>query len=82
MITVQNLSKQYGSHINFDDVAFNLNSRERVGLVGKNGHGKTTLFRLLTGQEQCDEGIIKIPKDYRIGYLNQHIHFTKPTVLE
>ena len=82
MITVQNLSKQYGSHIIFDDVAFNLNSRERVGLVGKNGHGKTTLFRLLTGQEQCDEGIIKIPKDYRIGYLNQHIHFTKPTVLE
>ncbi|MBO1223575.1 MAG: ATP-binding cassette domain-containing protein [Candidatus Scalindua sediminis] len=82
MISVLNLSKQFVTHIIFDNVTFNLNSRERVGLVGKNGHGKTTLFRLLTGQEQYDEGTIKIPKDYRIGYLNQHIHFTRPTVLE
>ncbi len=82
MISVLNLTKQFVTHIIFDNVTFNLNSRERVGLVGKNGHGKTTLFRLLTGQEQYDEGTIKIPKDYRIGYLNQHIHFTRPTVLE
>lgn len=82
MITVQNLSKRYGNQVIFDNITFNLNLRERVGLVGRNGHGKTTLFRLLTGQEQYDEGTIKIPKDYRIGYLNQHIHFTRPTVLE
>jgi ATP-binding cassette subfamily F protein 3 len=37
---------------------------------------------MLTGQEQCDEGIIAVPKNYRIGYLSQHINFTKPTVLE
>ncbi len=82
MISVQNMSKRYTDNIIFDNVTFNLSSRERVGLVGRNGHGKTTLFRLLTGQEQYDEGTIKIPRDYRIGYLNQHINFIKPTVLE
>ena len=82
MISVQNLSKQYSGHIIFDHVSFGLSSRERIGLIGRNGHGKTTLFRLLIGQEQCDEGTIKIPRDYRIGYLSQHILFTRPTVLE
>ena len=82
MITVQNLCKQYVSQVIFDNVTFSLSRRERVGLVGRNGHGKTTLFRLITGQEQIDEGTISVPKDYKIGYLNQHIHFTKPTVLE
>jgi len=82
MISVQNLSKRYTENIIFDNITFNLSSRERVGLVGRNGHGKTTLFRFIIGQEQYDEGIIKIPKDYRIGYLDQHINFTRPTVLE
>ncbi len=82
MISVQYLSKQYFEQVVFDDISFNLSSRERVGLVGRNGHGKTTLFRMLIGQEDCDKGIIAIPKNYRIGYLDQHIDFTKPTVLE
>ncbi|MDR4497033.1 MAG: ATP-binding cassette domain-containing protein [Candidatus Scalindua sp.] len=82
MISVQNLSKQYSGHIIFDHISFGLSSRERIGLIGRNGHGKSTLFRLLIGQENCDEGTIKIPRDYRIGYLSQHICFTRPTVLE
>ncbi|MCP5007068.1 MAG: ABC-F family ATP-binding cassette domain-containing protein [Planctomycetes bacterium] len=82
MISVQNLSKQYFGHVIFDHVSFGLSPRERIGLIGRNGHGKTTLFRLLTGEEQHDNGTIKIPKDYRIGYLSQHISFTKPTLLE
>lgn len=82
MISVQNLSKQYFGHVIFNRISFGLSPRERIGLIGRNGHGKTTLFRLLTGDEQYDEGTIKIPKDYRIGYLSQHISFTKPTVLE
>jgi ATP-binding cassette subfamily F protein 3 len=76
------LSKQYFEQVVFDNISFNLNPRERVGLVGRNGHGKTTLFRMLIGQEDCDKGIIAIPKNYRIGYLDQHIDFSKPTVLE
>ncbi len=82
MISVHNLSKQYFGHVIFDNISFGLSPRERIGLIGRNGHGKTTLFRLLIGEEQYDEGTVKIPKDYRIGYLSQHINFTKPTVLE
>ncbi len=82
MISVQYVSKQYLEQVIFNNISFNLNSRERTALVGRNGHGKTTLFRMLTGEEQCDEGIIAVPKNYRIGYLSQHINFTKPTVLE
>ncbi len=76
------MSKQYFEQVVFDNISFSLSPRERVGLVGRNGHGKTTLFRMLTGQEDCDKGIIAIPKNYRIGYLDQHINFSKPTVLE
>ena len=82
MISVQYLSKQYTDQVVFDKISFNLSPRERIGLVGRNGHGKTTLFRLLIGQEECDEGIIAVPNNYRIGYLNQHINFSRPTVLE
>ncbi|MFQ5688290.1 MAG: ABC-F family ATP-binding cassette domain-containing protein [Candidatus Scalindua sp.] len=82
MISVQYLSKQYADQVVFDKISFNLNPRERIGLVGRNGHGKTTLFRMLTGEEEYDEGIIAIPTNYRIGYLNQHIDFSRPTVLE
>jgi len=53
-----------------------------LGLVGRNGHGKTTLFRLILGQEEPDSGEITIPRNYRIGHLEQHLHFTRPTILE
>jgi len=82
MISVQDVNKHYLEQVIFDNISFNLNPRERTALVGRNGHGKTTLFRMLTGQEQCDKGTIAVPKNYRIGYLSQHINFTKPTVLE
>jgi len=82
MITVHNLSKQYGEQVLFRDISFSIGDRERVGLVGRNGHGKSTLFKILTGQEAYDEGKIITPQNYRIGYLSQHIDFTKDTVLE
>lgn len=82
MISVQNLSKQYGHQVIFDKISFSVNPCERVGLVGRNGHGKTTLLKLLIQQEPYDEGSIISAKNYRIGHLNQHIHFSKMTVLE
>ncbi len=82
MISIENLSKQYGSQVLFEDIYFNINSRERIGLVGRNGHGKSTLFKIFTGQETADSGNIRVPSGYRTGYLDQHIHFTKPTVLD
>ena len=51
MIIVNNITKSYGSQVLFKDTGFKLNDRERLGLVGRNGHGKTTLFRLITGEQ-------------------------------
>jgi len=82
MISIKNLTKQYGGRELFSDVSFDVLSGERVGLVGRNGHGKTTLFRMITGEEQPDDGKIFKPNKYSIGYLGQHLNFTKPTVLD
>ena len=73
MITVENLTKSYGTEVLFDKVYFKLNSKEKIGVVGRNGHGKTTLFRLITGQVPADSGEIVIPRHYRIGYVLQEI---------
>jgi ATP-binding cassette subfamily F protein 3 len=82
MIQVKNLSKHFGGQDLFDGVSFQMGQRERVGLVGRNGSGKSTLFKLILGELSADSGEITIPKGYRLGALEQHIHFTKPTVLE
>jgi len=66
----------------FDDTAFKINPRERVGLVGRNGHGKTTLFRIITSEESPDAGTITVPKHYRIGYVTQKLDFAENTVLK
>ncbi|MBC2716825.1 MAG: ABC-F family ATP-binding cassette domain-containing protein [Desulfobacteraceae bacterium] len=82
MISVDSLSKSFGGSVLFHNASFKINRRERVGLVGRNGHGKTTLFRILSGQEEADSGNIAIPKNYRIGYVKQEINFTENTVFE
>jgi ATP-binding cassette subfamily F protein 3 len=82
MISVDSLSKSFGASVLFQNASFKINRRERVGLVGRNGHGKTTLFRILSGQENADSGNIAIPKNYRIGYVKQAFSFTENTVLE
>ncbi len=82
MISVENISKSYGSYVLFEEASFKINPKERVGLVGRNGHGKTTLFRLIKKEELPDSGAIIIPRRYRIGCVEQHIKFTKDTVLK
>ncbi len=82
MLTIQNLSKSYGPQLLFEDVNLQLGSGERLGLAGRNGFGKSTLFRMILGEETPDEGTISTPRNYRVGHLAQHIHFTKPTILE
>ncbi len=82
MIQVTGLNKSYGRQVLFKNICFNINKKERVGLVGRNGHGKSTLFRLLLGKEEIDSGTISIPKNYIIAHLDQHIHFTEETVLK
>ena len=81
MIKINQLSKSYFARELFTDVTFQMNAGERMGLVGRNGHGKSTLFKLILGQEEADSGEITIPRNYRIGHLEQHLHFTQPTIL-
>jgi len=82
MIQIENVSKSFAGQVLFENVSFRINNRERIGLVGRNGHGKTTLFRMLIGEETVDSGSIIIPKNYRIGYVVQELVFTQPTVLK
>ena len=81
MIKVNQVSKSYFARELFTDVTFQMNAGERLGLVGRNGHGKTTLFKLILGEEEPDAGEITIPRNYRIGHLQQHLYFTQPTIL-
>jgi ATP-binding cassette subfamily F protein 3 len=81
VIKINQLSKSYFARELFADVSFQMNAGERLGLVGRNGHGKSTLFKLILGQEEPDSGAITIPRNYRIGHLEQHLHFTQPTIL-
>lgn len=80
MLQVSALSKSYGAQTLFDNVTFALSKGERLGIIGRNGHGKSTLFRILLGQEEADDGSIDIPKGYQLGHLSQHLEFPSATV--
>ncbi|MDD5354601.1 MAG: ABC-F family ATP-binding cassette domain-containing protein [bacterium] len=82
MLKIAEISKAYGNQVLFDKLSFSVNRGEKIGLVGRNGHGKSTIFQMIQGNIELDSGDIAIPKRYRIGYLQQHLHFTQPTVLE
>ncbi len=82
MINVENVSKSYGSYVLFENIGFKINPKEKVGLVGRNGHGKTTLFDMISGQQSPDSGSIGFPKNYRLGYVSQKLEFFTDTVLE
>lgn len=81
MLIVTDLTKSYGTQTLFDSVGFTIGPRERVGLVGRNGSGKTTLFRLILGEEEPDRGTIAVSRGSTVGYLAQHLTFTRDTVL-
>jgi ATP-binding cassette subfamily F protein 3 len=82
MIQVRQLEKSFGGDPLFSDVTFTIHPGEKIGLVGRNGHGKSTLLKILLGEMTPDQGEVIIPRGYRLGYLEQHIAFTKKTVLE
>ena len=82
MIQVDGLSLAYYGEPLFEDASFSIQPGERCALVGRNGSGKSSLFRLLTGQEMPDKGTIVKRKNYLIGTLDQHIVFTRPTLIE
>ncbi len=82
MLSFEKASKSFGSQILFDNISFRINKGDRVGLVGRNGHGKTTLFRIIAGHEQVAAGALSRPKNYRVSYVRQRIDFSKESVIE
>lgn len=79
MIALQGIQKGYGEQILFEDISFQVNPGERIGISGRNGHGKSTLFRIILGQESQDGGRIEIPRGYTIGHLDQHYQYKHAT---
>src|SRR4030042_3506112 len=73
MISVDQLSLQFNGRDIFKDVSFLVNSRDKVGLVGKNGAGKTTLLRILMRLQKPDSGEVVVPEDVTLGYLPQQL---------
>src|SRR5215208_2155373 len=73
MISFSRISKQYGRQVLFVDASFQFNPGEKVGLVGPNGRGKTTLFRMIVGEETPDDGDVSVPRKLTIGYFRQDV---------
>ncbi len=75
LFRLSNVTKSYGGTDILRGISFQLNPNERVGLVGRNGAGKTTVFRIITGQESADSGEVVRMNGLRIGLLEQHVEF-------
>jgi len=74
-LDVQNLTKSFGSLVLFEDINFSIAEGQKVGLIAKNGTGKSTLLSLLTGKEGCDSGSIIFKRNLKLGYLEQSPKF-------
>ena len=70
-LQIENLSKSYGDRLLFHSVTFGVNQGDKIGLIAKNGTGKTTLLNLIAGKESPDEGTIIFRKDLRVGIIEQ-----------
>lgn len=80
MLQLVDISKGYASQSLFEGVGWTMQPGEHLGLVGRNGHGKSTLFKIIVGEEKPDSGQIVVPANYRISYLQQKLSFSAPSV--
>lgn len=74
MVSLNNISKEFGGEILFDNISFNISKKERIGFAGKNGAGKSTLLNIIAGELSPDSGEVVTSKDFKIGYLKQEMH--------
>ena len=83
ILALQEIRKSFGTHEVLKGVSFTLQEQERMGLVGVNGCGKSTLMKIIAGEETADAGSVNIQKGLRIGYLAQQGELSgKETVQE
>ena len=71
MVSVEQVRLNFGGFELFKEVSFIVNPRDRIGLVGKNGAGKSTMLKMMAGLQMPSEGNVVVPKDYVVGYLPQ-----------
>ena len=81
ILNIEHVSKIYGEKVIFDDVSCGIQEREKVGIIGINGMGKTTLLRMIAGYEEPDEGQIVRQKGLRLAYLPQNPVFPKDATI-
>ena len=72
VLRVENVAKGHGGRLLFKDVAFEVEKGDKIGLIGPNGTGKTTLLELLVGRQEPDEGVVNVSQTTKIGYFSQH----------
>ena len=75
LLDVQNISKAFGAHVLFENISFSIAEGQHVGLIAKNGTGKSTLLSLLSGKESIDSGSIIFRRDIKVGFLEQQPKF-------
>lgn len=75
LLDVQNISKAFGAHVLFENISFSIGEGQHVGLIAKNGTGKSTLLSLLSGKESVDSGSIIFRRDIKVGFLEQQPKF-------
>ena len=82
-LQIENLTKSYGDRILFDSITFGVNEGDKIGIIAKNGTGKSTLLKIISGKESPDDGKIIYRNDLRVGILDQMPEFsTDATVLD
>ncbi|MHB8133812.1 MAG: ABC-F family ATP-binding cassette domain-containing protein [Anaerolineaceae bacterium] len=82
VLTVTNLTKSFGSVDIFNGISFSISNKAKVGLVGPNGVGKTTLLRIIVGEEPASDGAVSLTKGMRVGYLPQQAKFLSERTLK
>ncbi|MFG6397532.1 MAG: ATP-binding cassette domain-containing protein, partial [Muribaculaceae bacterium] len=73
-LQIENLTKSYGDRMLFADITFGINEGDKIGLIAKNGMGKTTLLRCIAGTESADSGSVIFRNDLKVGFLEQTPH--------
>lgn len=82
ILDVQNLTLSFGENTLFENVSFDIKEKEKVGLIGCNGAGKTSLFKLITGEYTSDSGSCFLSKNCKVGYMQQHTCSENRTVYD
>ncbi|CAM3240990.1 ABC-F family ATP-binding cassette domain-containing protein [Vagococcus fessus] len=74
-LRIENLTKTYGEKTLFDDISFSIRTGDKVGLIGVNGTGKTSLLNIIADKDGADSGEFNRPQEYHVGYLSQQMEF-------